>query len=210
MRKGLLCFMVLCATQMLAFAQTENFGTWIELEFTKELTKKLEFSIIPEVRLQDDFTVDKHQVDGKLSFQPISFLELGATYRIKTNVKKKKNEVTHRYIFDASGKTKWGRFRPSLRLRLTNHNDADDDVKVVFLRPRAKLVYDIKGSKFRPYTSYEMYYDVKNEDHTKDRFDVGVTRKLGKLHRVGLYYRLQSYHDDGSINILGINYRLKI
>ena len=40
---------------------------------------------------------------------------------------------------------------------------------------------------------------------------MGVSRKMGKLHRIGIYYRLQHYYvDQQSVNILGIDYRFKI
>lgn len=192
-------------------AQTEKFGTWIEVELTKKFLEKFEFSFIPDVRLQDDFTVDKYQFDSKLSFEAFKFLDLAAAYRIKTNVKTKTNVTTHRYVFDATLKNEFGRFTPSLRTRITNYNDTKEDEKVTFIRPRVKVAYDIKGNKIQPYTSYELFRDINNKVTQKSRFDVGFTRKLGEYHRIGLYYRLQKYFDDQpSINILGIDYRFKI
>lgn len=192
-------------------AQTEKFGTWIEVELTKKFLKKFEISFIPDLRLHDDFTVDKYQFDSKLSYEPVDFLSLSAAYRIKTNVKTKGNEVSHRYLFDASLKKEVGRFTPSFRARLTNYNDTKEDSKVTFIRPRVKVAYDIKGNKIQPYTSYELFHDIQNKLTEKGRFDVGFTRKLGEYHRIGLYYRLQHYYDSTpSINILGIDYRFKI
>lgn len=192
-------------------AKTEEFGTWIELEFTKEFLKRFEFSIIPDFRLQDDFTVDKYQFDAKLSYAPFKFLELATAYRIKTNVKEKGNEVTNRLIFDAAAKADVGRFTPSFRTRFVTYKNVDDE-RVSVIRPRVKVAYDIKGSKFATYSRYEMYYDIVNDKLYKGRFDIGFTRKMGKLHRIGVYYRLQSFYDgeQNSINILGIDYRFKI
>jgi hypothetical protein len=191
-------------------AKTDKFGTWLEIELTKKLFKKFELSFIPDVRLQDDFTVDKYQFDVKLGYEPFKFLSLAVAYRNKTNVKDKGNETTNRFVFDAAVKEGFGRFDASLRSRITNYSD-DRDVKTTFIRPRIKLVYDIKGNKIAPYTSYELFRDLGEKEWQKSRFTVGFTRKLGKLHRVGIYYRLQDYFSNrNSINILGIDYRFKI
>ena len=62
------------APVLLVQAKTEKFGTWIELTFTKKFLKDFEFSIIPEIRLQDDFTVDEYIFEGKLGYDPFKFL----------------------------------------------------------------------------------------------------------------------------------------
>ncbi len=211
MKKKLLIVLFLLIGLVSAQAKTENFGTWLEVEFAKKFFKKFEFSFIPDVRFQDDFTVDKYQFDGKLAYEPIKFLELAATYRVKTNVKSKENEVTHRLVLDATAKVEIGRFKPSFRARYVDYHNVDDK-KVSTLRPRLKVVYNIKGNKITPFTSFELFQDLVANELEKGRFDIGFTRKMGKLHRIGLYYRLQDYYNsnNNSINILGIDYRIKI
>lgn len=211
MKKVFICFLFLLIGITSVVAKTEKFGTWIEIELTKKFLKKFEISLIPDVRLQDDFTVDKYQFDAKLSFEPFKFLNLAGAYRIKTNVKPKGNIVTHRFVFDARAKTDFGRFSPSFRARITNYNDEIEESKVTFIRPRVKVVYDVKGNKIAPYTSYELFHDIQNSKVQKGRFDVGFTRKIGEVHRIGLYYRLQHYYvEQSSINIIGFEYRFKI
>lgn len=211
MKRNLLIVLLILTGLGAAQAKTEKFGTWVELEFAKKFFKKFEFSFIPDVRFQDDFTVDKYQFDGKLSYEPIKFLEFAAIYRVKTNVKNKENEVTHRMVLDATGKVEIGRFKPSFRARYVSYHNVDDE-KVSTLRPRIKVVYDIKGNKIAPYTSYELFQNLVTNELEKGRFDVGCTRKIGKLHRIGVYYRLQDYYNsnNNSLNILGIDYRFKI
>lgn len=192
-------------------AKTEKFGTWIELEFTKKFLKDFEFSFIPEFRLQDNFTMDEYIFEGKLGYEPLKFLDLAASYRLNTNVKTKANEVSHSLVFDATGKVKFNRFKASLRTRISNETDSGDNpLSVYYFRPRAKLQYNIKKSKIEPYLSYELFQDLKENSLIKGRFDMGVSRGIGKLHSVGLYYRMQDYFDlRSSIHILGINYQLK-
>ena len=192
-------------------AQDSELGYWVEFEFTKTFLKNFEISIIPDVRMSDDFTVIKYQFDGRLAYTPFEFLELATAYRRKTHIKKKGDEVTHRLVLDAKFSKEFNRFKSSFRTRFTTYNNPDDDGKTSFIRPRVKVVYDIKGNKFSPYTSYELFHDITNKELRKGRFDVGVLRKMGKFHRIGVYYRLQHYYiDRPSINILGIDYRFKI
>lgn len=210
-KRNLFLVLIFCVGIYSAQAKTKKFGTWIELEFSKEFLKKFEVSFIPEFRFQDDFTVDEYMFDGKLSYEPVDFLSLAATYRINTDVKNNGNETLSRFAFDATATKEWGRLEASLRARYTNYFELDDtDPDKKYFRPRAKLEYDIPDNKIRPYLSYELFRNTTDKEFDKSRLDLGATRKIGDLHRIGLYYRLQDYFNDkSSIHILGINYRLK-
>jgi hypothetical protein len=157
--KRLLLFIFIFLTGFsVAQAKTEEFGTWIELTFTKKFLKDFEFSIIPELRLQDDFTIDEYIFEGKLGYDPFKFLGFAAAYRLNTNVKKNEDEISHSAVFDATGKTDFKRFNASLRARFTNDSDGGDvPWESFYFRPRAKLTYNIKGKKVEPYVSYEVF-----------------------------------------------------
>jgi hypothetical protein len=211
MKRLLLLIVVLCVGYTSIHAKTDKFGTWIELTFTKKFLKDFEFSIIPEIRLQDDFTVDEYIFEGKLGYKPLKYLSLSASYRYNTNVKNKGNEISNNFVFDATGKTDYKRFDGALRLRFTNDYDTGDDpLETVYFRPRAKLKYNIKKVKIDPYVCYEFFYNIKNKDLYKGRYDIGITRKLAKQHEIGIYYRNQDYFSNrNSIHILGIDYGFK-
>lgn len=205
----LLSFLIFSFTSQ---AKTKHFGTWIDFELEKKITKKIDFSLIPELRLEDNFDVDEYLLEGKLSVEPVKFLSFAAGYRINNNIKKNSNEWTNRFSLDAIGSKEFGRWDPSLRLRFSNYSDFDEetDQKSNFLRYRAKLGYDIKSFKFNPFLSYELFQELNGNGFTKGRFDIGFDRNIGKKSRISLYYRLQDYFSDkNSVNILGIGYRLK-
>lgn len=211
MRRFLIFVLILLFGFNIVQAKTEKFGTWIEVDITKKNFKKVEFSFIPELRLQDDFTVDEYIFEGKLGYSPFKFLSFAAAYRLNTNVKKKEDEISHSAVFDVTGKTKYKRFNGSLRARFTNDTDGGDvPWESFYFRPRAKLVYNIKGIKTEPYVSCELFHSFREKEYYKARFDVGFSRKFDKKHEVGLYYRLNDYFSDrSSIHILGINYGFK-
>ena len=208
-RYFLLFFLLL--TFISTYSKTKKFGTWIELEFNKELSKKWELSFIPEIRLQDDLSVDEYIFEGKRGYEPFKFLGFAAAYRYNTNVTNSGNVSFHSAVFDITGSTEFDRFDASLRTRITNDTDGGDvPWKTFYFRPRVKLQYNIKGSKIEPFANYELFMNLKENDVYKGRFDIGCTRKFGDFHRIGLYYRLQDYFSERqSIHILGIDYRFK-
>jgi hypothetical protein len=211
MKRLLIIFIILCTEATALFAKTDSFGTWIEFTFTKKILNDFEISIIPEIRLQDDFKIDEYIFEGKLEYEPVKFLDLSVSYRYNTDVKAKGNEVSNNIVFDATGKAGYERFDGSLRLRLTNDYDAGDiPWETFYFRPRAKVKYNIRKVKIDPYVSYELFYNIKNNDLFKGRFDIGMNRDFGKHHEMGLYYRLQDYFSiRNSVNILGIDYGFK-
>lgn len=211
MKRVLLLVTILFVSFSVAHSKTEKFGTWIEVDISKKFLKDFEFSFIPELRLQDDFTVDEYIFEGKLSYEPFKFLGFAAAYRHNTNVKKNKDEVSQSMVFDITGKTKYKRLNGSIRARLTNDIDGDEvDKSSYYFRPRAKIACNIKNIKIEPYLSYEVFYSFREKEVYKGRFDVGISRKFNKIHEAGLYYRLNDYYaGQSSIHILGINYGLK-
>ncbi len=211
MKKRFLLLIFIFPFFFAAYSKTEKFGTWIEVELAKKFLKKFEFSFIPELRLQDDFTVDEYIFEGKLGYGAFKFLDFAAAYRISTNVKKSGNVVSQSAVFDVTGKTDYKRFSGSLRARFTNDTDSGDiPWDTYYFRPRAKLAYNIKGVKAEPYISCELFHNFREKEYYKARYDVGFTRKFKKNHEFGLYYRLIDYFSDrNSVNILGINYGFK-
>jgi len=210
-RRSILFFLILLSFFQV-HARTKKFGTWIEAEFSKEIFKKLEFTLAPEVRLQDDFTVDEYFVEGELTFKPADFLRLSAAYRYLIDVKKNDNEQFHRFAFDAMGKKEWNRLEGSLRVRLTNYPEFEtDNSKNEYLRYRLNFEYNLRNCKLRPFIGYELFHLLAEKKLKKSRFNVGGSYKVSGNSRLGIFYRLQSYFDgDDSLHILGIAYELEL
>jgi hypothetical protein len=213
MTKRLISAFILVILSCSVPAKTKRFGTWIDAELTKKITKKIDFSLTPEVRLQDDFRVDEYMAEGRLSYEPLKFLSLAAGYRINNNLKNSGNEWTSRFTIDAQTGKGIGRWNPSFRLRFTNYSDFDEttDEKINYLRYRIKVDYDIKNSKINPFIGYELFHNLNDKTINKSRFDLGFNWNFLKRNRISLYYRLQDYFTvKNSIHILGIGYQLKL
>src|SRR5690554_4393734 len=133
----LLITLIICSITV--HAKTEKFGTWIELEFRKDITKKLNFSISPEFRLQDRFNLDEYFVQGEISYDLLKFLSVSGIYRIGTEVKKKGNLNYNKLAFDMQASHDIDRFEVSLRGRYTNYSDSEEDEPGKYIRPRLKV-----------------------------------------------------------------------
>ena len=212
MKRKYLLFAVFLLSILASQAKTKKYGTWIEAEISKDIFKKLEFSFKPEIRLQDDFSVDEYLFDGKFTYKPKKYLRFAAAYRLTNDVKNKGNEIYHRFAFDGQLKKEWDRLEGTLRLRWTNYAEFDAETgKNNYLRYRLKFEYDIKNCKIRPYTSFELFHRLSDGQINKNRFDLGASIKVFDKSRIGAYYRIQSYFSGAdAIHIAGLSYSLSL
>ena len=133
-----------------AFTQTvsNDFQTRTELNLSLKPMKGLKISLVPEVRLDESFTVQKYLLESKLSYEPVKGLELGGSYRFIINPRDEKaTDYLHRFALSARYSHKIQRWEPSLRIKYTNYTE--DISTGTFLRYRAKLNYDIKNCKIK-------------------------------------------------------------
>jgi|WetSurMetagenome_2_1015567.scaffolds.fasta_scaffold127245_2 hypothetical protein len=193
-------------------AKTKKFGTWINAEITKDIFKKLEFGIKPELRLQDNFAVDEYLVEGELVYKPVKFLRLGAAYRFSQEMKKSSTLTTHRFSFYSLAKKDWRRLEGSFRFCFSNYSEMDEETqKSNYFRYRLKFSYDLKNSRFMPFTSYELFHSLTEKILDKSRFDIGSNFRISNKSTIGVYYRLQSYFNrKDAIHILGLSYSLDL
>lgn len=195
-------------------------STWIELGFSKKVVKNLKVEFNPELRLLSDFKMDTYILEGGLSYKLHKYLTIAGYYRYENEWDYKKSTgaykgqvASKRFAFDAKSGFELNRFDFQFRLRYTNGADFDQTTndKASYFRYRAKIDYDIKGSKFAPYVSVEAFHDLILDNVDKVRYTGGLSYPINDHHELGLFYRLQDYSevDKASTNIIGIGYNLK-
>lgn len=195
-------------------------STWIELEFSKRIIDNLKIEFNPELRLFGGFEMDTYILEGGLSYQLHKYLTIAGYYRYenewdyKNSTGAYKGQVaSNRIAFDAKSVFELNRFDFQFRLRYTNGADFDQttDDKASYFRYRAKIDYDIKGSKLAPYVSVEAFHDLILNDVDKMRYTGGLSYPINKSNELSLFYRLQDYSETAkeSMNIIGIGYSLK-
>lgn len=218
MRNKLILLSLVTFLGVSAFAQSEP-STWVELEFSKKIIKNLKAEFNPELRLFGGFEMDTYILEGGLSYKLHKYLTVAGYYRYENerNYREKRQiyewEPAGRFAFDAKSGFAIKRFDLSFRLRYTNGKDFDDttDDKTSYFRYRAKLDYDIKGSKLAPFASVEVFHDLILKDFDKTRYTTGFAYPLNKNNELSLFYRLQDYSEAGkeSLDIIGLGYSLK-
>ncbi|HAQ17878.1 MAG TPA: hypothetical protein DCR40_01440 [Prolixibacteraceae bacterium] len=219
MRNKILVLFLAFLPSFSGYAQSKP-STWVELEFSKKIVKNLKLEFNPELRLLGNFEMDSYILEGGLSYKLHKYLTLAGYYRFENEWKYKnstgayKGQVSsNRMAFDAKSGFELKRFALQVRVRYTNGSDFDQttDDKASYFRYRAKLDYDVKGSKLVPFFSVEAFHDLILKDVDKIRYTAGLAYSINKNNEVGLFYRLQDYSeaDKESMNIIGIGYSLK-
>lgn len=218
MKNKILLFILAILLSLSGYTQSGP-STWVELEFSKKIVKNLKVEFNPELRLFSGFEMDAYILEGGLSYKLHKYLTIAGYYRFENeyNYRQKREiyewEPASRLAFDAKSGFELKRFDFQFRLRYTNGTDFDDttDDKASYFRYRAKVDYDIKGSKLAPFVSVEAFHDLILKGIDKTRYTGGLAFPINKSNELSLFYRLQDYSEAGksSTNIIGIGYSLK-
>jgi hypothetical protein len=199
---------------------------WTELEFSKKVVKNLKIEFNPELRLLDGFKMDSYIIEGGLSYKVKKYLTLASYYRYENawDYKKKTGEykgqlASNRLAFDAKSGFDINRLGFQFRIRYTQGLNTTSDESE--FRYRTKIDYDIKGSKFVPFASVELFHDnsITAEERSlisgsfksinKLRYTGGLSYGINKNNDVTLFYRIQDNRvKDETTNIIGIGYSL--
>lgn len=182
--------------------------TGVELQF--EPLEKVKISIGPEVRFDEDLSIDKFLLEGEVESELLKSLEIAASYGIMGNVRDTKDtEYLNRYAFSTKYEKDFNRFETSFRLKYSNY--ADDDVTdKEFLRYRLGLEYDIPDCKITPSVSIEPYQNLNDGNLYKTRYKAGVDYKLFKKNYLKASYELDYYKNEyKNRHILSIGYKIK-
>lgn len=191
--------------------EVENeFQSRIGLDLSYKPIKKIKLSFTPEMRFDENFSLDKYLFEGGVEYKPVKFLELEAIYRFAVNLRDNKDtEYANRYSFGATAKKEFGRFEPSFRLRYGNDaDDAEDDEE--FMRFKAKLKYDIANCKITPFVATEAFQELGDAELYKMRYSAGLDYKLFKNNYLQASYKFDYYNKEyKNRNIVSLGYKIK-
>ncbi len=189
---------------------TNEQQTRTEFELVFKPFKKTKLSFIPQLRFDEDFSLDKYLVETELEYNAFKFLEFGATYRFEVNPRDTKStEYQHRFSLDATAKNDFNRFEAAFRLRYSNYAD-DDITDNEFLRYKASLKYDIKKCKLTPMMAVEAFQQLDDGKLYKMRYTVGADYKLFKKNYIGLSYKFDYYKNEyKNKHIISLGYKIK-
>ncbi len=196
---ALLTLLILCATPS-ALAQEEiksvsQSRIGMEMDWKLFNVKGLKFSLAPEFRLDEEFSLERFQVETAIRYKTFDFLYWGASYRlnIEPTDQMMQSDKFGQYSLSLNAKKEFFRFTPSLRARYSNYTDSDTDNER-YMRYRAKLDYNIDHFPLDPYISAELFQPLdSSESFDKVRYSAGVEYKIKKNNYLCLNYKLDYY-----------------
>jgi len=228
-KKSRLFLVLLVAASLNAFqvrAQDTDFGTWLGVNVSKNLTKKIGLELEEELRIFGNYKkIDRlaSEIAGVYTMNKNLKGGVGYGWIYDHNVNKSYWENRHRYYAYVTGKAELGRFTFALREKFQStyydmsfHDKKSDYSPHNYLRSRFEIDYDIRGSKLEPYISSEMHYQLNNPDGNvidNWRHSVGLEFPLFKKIDLDTYLRLnQDVNVKNPVNLwlAGVNLSWKL
>ena len=153
-------------------------------------------------------------IDYKLN----KHFSFGANYRFYQNKNNSGNFISqYRWSTDFKYKQKIGRFSIEYRLRFQNKDEdfykSQTGNNLYNLRNRFSVDYNIKGYKFNPFFSVELYRNIENVNTTelaKLHWTLGCDYSFKKFGDIELFYRLENELNNiytKNTNIIGLGYK---
>jgi hypothetical protein len=205
-------------------AQTNDFGTRIDADLKKKLTKKIDIEFNEELRMNNNSsTFDRSMTTLGASYDFNKTFKTGVfyTYIYLNNQKDGYWEGRNRFGAWITAGHKFNRLRISLREKY--HSTYRDEALGNFsynpksvLRSRIELTYNIKKLPVDPYISAEMQYQLNNpEGNAIDRwkYTAGAEYKISKKFSVDLYFRLDksvNVKNPATLSVLGTSFSFQL
>ncbi len=191
-------------------------GAGIEKEFMKQLSAGVDL----ESRFCKASGTQEILVTPSIEYQPIKYLQLGVEYRANYEHKNDKGgSWSGRFGASLGASISPWILKLEVREKYCNYSDDSEDgdgVHLQYLRTKVGASAKIKAIKLTPYISYEFFYNVERKLVDKDRYTVGVKKKISKRNTIGLEYMLEEKFNRGKnkidINkhIFALNYKYTI
>lgn len=201
------------ATYKACSAQHDNMSNEYRTSFQLKykIIDPIKISIEPEVRFDEDFSVDESMISTALEYSPLKLCSLGTEYRFIRNERKKKEaEYLHRFAIYSDFSKKIYRFQPELKIMYTNYSE-DEPTNENYLRTKFTIEYNIPKIKINPYIGYESYYLLNEKTFYKNRYMTGLDIRLFKKNRVKLTYKFDDHLKEYKYkNIFELNYMIKL
>lgn len=211
-----------------AGAQENDFGAWVAIDVSKDVTKRFTLELEEEVRLFKDFgKLDRFSTSLSGDYEIAKWLKAGVGYMWIINHKVKSDtwDHRHRYFLFLQGRQKLGRVTVSLRERyqttfVKEEAEAEDlgfeFVSRHILRSRLMADYDIRNNKLEPYVSAEMYTTLNKTGGTEIngmRYTLGAEFPVSGRMDLEPYLRLDqelNVKNPVSLFVVGVSLKLDL
>ena len=206
----LLVALLAAASKSYAQETINELQTRTSLDLSFKPFKKVKFTLSPELRFDENFSLDKYLIEGEVEYKIWKPFSVAARYGFVANLRNKKNtEYLGRYAFSAQIEKEFKHFEPSLQIMYSNYADDDVDDKN-FLRYKAGIKYDIPNCKITPFAAAQLFQDLNSGERYKARYAVGADYKINKKNYLGMSYKFDYYYTEYlNKHIISLNYKIK-
>ncbi len=176
----------------------DDFGGNVSVELSKKLSKKVDISLVEEVRLNQNWGhFDRSATSLGADFKLIKkYLKAGVAYSALVYNETNYCLLDHRAIASLTGSAYAGNFEFSLRARYqaTFQDESYGNSHKVnpkqIVRGKAEIEYDVAKIKLSPYISAEAYYEVAKKDCNRFKYSIGAKKKINKHNAVSLGFQM--------------------
>ncbi|NPD83936.1 DUF2490 domain-containing protein [Lentimicrobium sp. L6] len=214
MEKKYIIILIILGIVSVNYAQTtiNEFQGRTSAEIIFKPIKKLSLSFSPELRFDEDFSIDNYHFQLQADYKFSKVFKAGVRYRFVVNPRDVKDtEYASRYGVFLKFKKEFNDFSPFLRLSYTN--DADEDFKTErsnYLRYKIGVQYDIPKCKITPAIGLEAFQELSGDGLYKMRYFAGADYKINKKNSIGLDYKFDYYRTSYyNKHIVNLTYKFK-
>ncbi len=205
-------------------AQVEDFVTWWNFSVEGEISKKISYSVEPEIRFfENSSQLSSWQTEFSLGYEPIKNLGIGGIYRYTTDYEKPDyNRRRNRFSLYLKYQLKTGHFRWQYRGIWQNdfiNTNSSPDGQTDYMGHRHKLTikYRDKDWPVEPSVGVEHYFAVapaKDAGEWKRRWFINIEREINKRLSAKISYKRQNEFDVANpdltnILLVGLEYEPK-
>lgn len=205
-------------------AQNEDFVTWWNFTLKGEITKKLNYSIEPELRLfENSSELSSWQTEFNIGYEVIKNLDIGGIYRYTVDFEKPNyNRRIDRFSLYLKYQVKTGDLKWQYRGIWQNdfvnfYTSSDGMVNHMGHRHKVAVKYQDKDWPFDPSVGVEYYFSnrpYKDYGEWKQRWFITIEREISKRLSVKLSYKRQNEFnvnnpDLTNILLVGLEYEPK-
>ena len=174
-------------------AQTKNLFTLnpvftIEKEFSPELLVGAD----SEANYCNAANSKDVSIKPFIEYAPINHLIVAADYRVKYEVEDGESAWQGRLGVSTTGEYNFNNLLLDCRLKYTLYtDDYDEDTKDQNFRTRFQAQYEINSIELTPYVSYEWFYNIPRRLVDRDRWTLGIDKKISHRSYIGFEYQLE-------------------
>lgn len=211
----LILFLGYARAQRAAPAPRADTQVWNDIQIALPLDDRLDLLLLGTVRFGRQVTrpVDERAGVG-LSFRVNKYFTLAPNYLyIGMQPLAGKKNYEHRLTIAATVRLPFGKFTVSDRNQL-ERRIRRPQVDATRYRNRLQIEHPLKlgGLKLQAFAGDEIFYDWNVHDWVRNRFSIGVTRRVNRHLTLDLYYMRQN---DGrtrpaDLGIIGATYRIRL